>query len=68
MNKAKTPKPQNPKTPKPLGLKLSRNFKLYSNFKMDGIGSDKSHTFADHDTYLHRRDTLRTTEKDYAMK
>lgn len=27
-----------------------------------------NHTFADHSTYLHRRDTLHKTEKDYAQK
>lgn len=30
--------------------------------------NEVDHTFADHATYLHRRDTLRKTEKDYATK
>ena len=29
---------------------------------------DVNHTFADHSTYLHRRDTLKATERDYEHK
>lgn len=34
---------------------------------MEDIGR-ANHTFADHSTYLHRRDTLHKTEKDYSVK